>query len=484
MKHLLTLSVCALFVRLLSASAQGPPLPATMPVKAAIAESINKSPEWLNSAVIYEINPRAFSPAGDLRGITAKLDQLESLGINVLWIMPIYPMGQIQKKGSEGSPYAVRDYYEIDHSYGSKEDLHQLIAEAHRRKMKVILDVVLNHTSLDSVLSKHSDFYKHDANGKILSPYDWTDVAALNYENPKLRQYMIEMLTYWVKVFDFDGFRCDAAGEVPTSFWEEARLELNRVHPGVLMLAEASRPELLSNAFDLDYSWPLLAAMNNVLEHGSPASSIELALIDEKKIFPSNSMHMRMFDDHDEQRALARYGAPGSIAVAALIFTLDGVPMIYNGMEVSDTTESGAPALFEPLKIWWDAGKLRPEFLRFYKFMISFRAQQTALRSGDTIWIHNSDEAHVLTYLRRSPDEELLITINLSATPFRGTVECPGSWAEVKVPDYNPYRNTNGQNGPQADDHEAALPALSLNSFQFRIFHRPTPPVIVQPPSS
>jgi cyclomaltodextrinase len=305
----------------------------------------------------------------------------------------------------------------------------------------------------------------------VLSPYDWTDVAALDYANPELRRYMTDMLLYWIKDFNLDGFRCDAAGEVPTDFWENARIELDRVHPGILMLAEASKPELLRSAFDLDYSWPMMSALNNVIEHGAPASSLQATLEHEQRMFPKNSMHMRMFDDHDEQRAIARYGIQGSLAAALLIFTLDGVPMIYNGMEVSDPTESGAPALFEDLKIWWQAGEMRPEFPKFYSFMIPFREHQPALLRGLTVWIHNSDETHVVTYLRHTNNEELLIAINLSDSPFRGTVEASGPWDEVKVPLSKRRPNTNDSDEPQSDTLRSALPALSLGAFQFRIFH-------------
>lgn len=326
--------------------------------------------------------------------------------------------------------------------------------------MKVIIDIVANHTSFDSVMMAHPNFYKHDAHGKVISPYDWTDVAALDYANPELRRYMTDMLLYWVKEFNLDGFRCDAAGEVPTDFWENARKELDRLHPGILLLAEASKPELMRSAFDLDYSWPLMATLNNVIEHGAPASSVEATLAQEQKLFPKHAKHMRIFDDHDEQRALARYGIPGSLAAAALIFTVDGVPMLYNGMEVGDPTESAAPALFEPLKIWWHAGALRPQFLKFYRFIIPFREQHPALLRGETVWLHNSGETHVVTYLRRSAEEEVMVAVNLSSAPFRGTVEAaPNVWTEAQNPVFQ-------------DTRQVAIPALSLDAFEFRIFSR------------
>jgi cyclomaltodextrinase len=470
--RLLTLNaLCLLAPALLAQMPAAPIAPSVKPLNAIEART---PPSWLADAVVYEIFPRSFSPEGNLNGVTKKLDDLQKLGVNVLWLMPLHPVGQVQKKGTEGSPYAINDYYAINPSYGTKDDLHHLIDEAHRRRMRVIIDVVANHTSWDSVMMKHPAFYKHDAQGKVISPYDWTDVAALDYSKPELRRYMMDMLLYWAKDFKLDGFRCDAAGEIPTDFWEEARVELDRFHPGILLLAEAAKPELLRSAFDLDYSWPLMGALNNVIEHGEPASSIQATFEREQALFPKNAMHMRMFDDHDEQRALARYGLGASLAAAALVFTSDGVPMIYNGMEVGDPTESGSPALFESLKVWWQAGEMRPEFPRFYNFMIGFREHQPALIHGQTVWVHNSEEKHVVSYLRRTASEQLLITINLSNTPFRGTVEGSGTWDEITIPHAERHAST-GTEEHFTDARQVALPALSLGAFEFRIFHQTLP---------
>src|SRR6267154_272050 len=217
--------------------------------------------DWVREGVIYEVYPRAFSAEGNFRGITVQLDRLKTLGVTIVWLMPIHPIGQEKKKGTIGSPYAVRDYYAINPDYGTKDDLKQLIREAHKRRMKVIIDIVANHTSWDSVMMKWPEFYRHDAAGKITYPHDWFDVAQLNYDNPKLREYMTEMLEFWIREFDLDGFRCDVAGDVPTDFWEKARSELDKIKPDIFMLAEAHKPELEMKAFELDYSWPLHSAL-------------------------------------------------------------------------------------------------------------------------------------------------------------------------------------------------------------------------------
>lgn len=417
------------------------------------------SPAWLKSGVIYQIFVRAFSPAGDLNGVTNRLDDLHSLGVNILWLMPIHPDGQLKKKGSLGSPYAVRDYYAIDPALGTKDDLHRLINEAHKRQMKVIIDMVANHTGWDSVMMAHPEFYKKDKEGHVTYPYDWTDVAALDYSNPALRHYMTDMLVYWIKDFDLDGYRCDAASEIPTDFWEQARVELNRVKPDIMMLAEASKPELLRSAFDIDYSWPLLSTMNDVIMKGSPATAVQTTVEQQKLLFPKGALHMRVSDDHDELRATTRYSYPGAIAASALMFTLDGAPLIYNGMEVGDSTQSSAPALFEPQKIFWQSGDWHPDYIKFYTAIAALREQRSALQQGELVWLHNSDEQHVVTYLRRSAQEEFLVAVNLSNTPFRGSVEAAaGGWKEVEL--------------PALKSGEVGVPFLSLDAFGARIFQK------------
>ena len=430
--------------------------------------------DWVRDGVIYEIYPRDFSADGNFKGITTQLDRLKDLGVSILWLMPIHPIGQEKKKGTIGSPYAVRDYYAINPDYGTKEDLKALISAVHRRQMKVIIDVVANHTSWDSVMMNHPEFYEHDKTGKITYPHDWSDVAELNYNNPMLREYMTEMLKYWIREFDLDGFRCDVAEEVPTDFWDHARAELEKIKPDIFMLAEGHKPDLEVKAFELDYSWPLHSALTEVLQGRSRAADLREAWEKEFKDWPRGSLHMHFSDNHDERRAIARFGEPAAIAASAMMFTLDGVPLIYNGMEVGDTTESGAPALFEKLPIFWPIAERRPEFPRFYKQMMALRHSSSALRRGDVQWLHNSDESRLVSYLRRSRDEEMLVVINFSNRPFFGSVEFTGGETLKEVtPDIG------APLPPDAPAPELAararnngLPAVYLDAWGYRIFRR------------
>jgi glycosidase len=438
-------------------------------------ENARPSRSWVRDGVIYEIFPRAFSAEGNFKGVEARLDELKDLGVNILWLMPIHPTGQLKKKGTIGSPYAVRDYYGVNPDYGTKDDLKLLVAEAHRRGLKLIIDIVANHTSWDSVLMKRPDFYTHDRSGKILPPVpDWADVADLNYDNPRLRDYMIEMLKYWLREFDLDGFRCDVAGFVPTDFWERVRVELERIKPDIIMLAEWDSPELLVKAFDLGYAWTMHSTLTEVLMGMKPASSFRLTWEEEHKKFPKGALYMRFSDNHDERRALARFGERGALAASALMFTLDGVPMLYNGMEVGDTAESGSPALFEKIPILWQIAERRPEFPRFYKQIIALRKASEALRRGDLQWLHNSDEARVVAFLRRSKDEEMLVAINFSNQPFAGFVETDGgaSFSDVTPDVSTPLPPDAPAPERAARARPVALPALTLDSWGFRIFRR------------
>jgi glycosidase len=411
------------------------------------------SPEWVRNAVVYEINVRAFSTAGNFQGVTARLGDLSKLGVNVLWLMPIHPDGQLNKKGTLGSPYAVRDYYAIEPTFGTAADLHALIDGAHQLGMKVVIDIVANHTAWDSVMMAHPEFYKKDANGHIIPPVpDWADVAGLDYRNADLREYMTKMLEYWLREFHLDGFRCDAAGMLPTSFWEQARPRLDKIQPSLFMLAEASAPDLMVSAFDADYEWPMHSALTDVLENGKPASLLRDVWNAERKKFPRGTLHMYFSDNHDEKRAIARFGEKGALAASALVFTLDGIPMLYNGMEVGDTTESGAPALFEPLKVFWPTAERRPEFRKFYEEIIALRQRHAALRTGELEWLDNSGPSSVLTFLRRGAGEELLIAVNLSNRPFAGTVSGAGAG----------FVPLGGQAAP--------LPALQLDAWGWRIY--------------
>ena len=439
---------------------------AQQPTRDFSKENARTSPDWVKDAVIYEIYPRQYSNKGDFNAITADLDRLKNLGVTVLWLMPIHPIGREKAKGTVGSPYAVKDFYAINPDYGTSADLKRLIQESHRRGMKVIIDIVANHTAWDSVMMKNKAYYTRNAKGEIIPPVpDWADVADLNYDNPELRKYIIEMLKMWVRDYDLDGFRCDVAGFVPTDFWETARAEVDKIKADTIWLAEWESPDLLTKAFNLDYSWANHAVLDKVLHGVAPAYEIRKTWEADRAKMPKGALRMRFSDNHDERRAIARFGEKGALAAQALVFTMDGVPMFYNGMEAGDTTESGAPALFEKLPVFWQFQERRKEFPAFYKSMIALRKNSVALRRGDLTWLKNSDEARVLTFTRKSGNEEMLVAINMTSAPFFGSVEAGGDYEEITPQIYAPNQSA-------AVKTNAAIPALALDSFGFRVFRK------------
>ena len=273
-------------------------------------EEAVKGPEWLQDAVIYSIFPRNFSKTGDLQGITQRLDQIKELGIDVVWLLPINPIGEAKKKGSIGSPYAVQDYERINPAYGNSEDLKNLVAKAHAFELKVILDAVLNHTAWDNVLMEHPEFYRHDDQLQIIPPLpEWMDVAALDYTNPALQSYILKMLIYWVQEYDLDGFRFDASDFVPLEFWKKVRKELRALKPDILLLGEGENPEALCQGFDVDYDWRFKKVLDSIIVDGTAATSaIEGVLKEEESLYPRDTLHLRFSDNHDEKRAIALYG--------------------------------------------------------------------------------------------------------------------------------------------------------------------------------
>ncbi len=419
--------------------------------------------------------PRVFSPGGNLAGVTTRLDAIQKLGATVVWLMPIHPIGHEKRRGSYGSPYSIRDFDAVNPDYGTGDDLRALVREAHAHGLRVILDVVANHTAWDSVLIRRPELYVRDAAGRVQAPNpDWSDVAKLDYANPTLRRLMIDTLVRWLRDFDLDGFRCDVAGLVPTTFWEEARSELEKVKPDLFLLAEWSAPDLLLRAFDADYAWPFHAALTRVLSLGAPASDLRKAWEDERRQFPTGALHLRFSDNHDERRAIARFGEPAALAASALVLTLDGIPLVYNGMEIGDTAESGGPALAERLPIFWGIAERRPEFPRFYEQMISLRRTHAALRQGETVWLANAGEDRVSTYLRRATGEEVLVAVNLSSRPWTGRIEIPAGHAFTELTPDVPPPLLPGAKTSERLVRPAAWPNLSLDAWGFRIFRRPT----------
>jgi glycosidase len=424
--------------------------------------TVRPSPDWLRSSVVYEIFPRDFSAAGDLNGVTARLDELKNLGVNILWLMPIHPIGQTMKKGTLGSPFSVRDFYAVNPEYGTTNDFRRLVEQAHQRDMKVVMDIPAGQTSWDSVLMAHPEFYEKDAQGNIIPPDPaWKDVAALNYTNPDVRHYMIDMMKYWLTEYKVDGFHCDVTPNVPLDFWEEARATLEKANPQVILLADAgAKPEILTNAFDVDSSWGTYNVVDSVMTGEQPASFIGDFSKRANEEFPDGALHLHFSDSHVETRAVARYGMSGALASEVLMLTIDGIPLLYNGMEVGDATESEDPALFEKLPIFWNPGG-RPPLRAIYRDLIKLRKSNPAFYNGAPEWLDNTATNQVVSFVRRDANDEFLVLINFS------TREAAGSIDMDDADDFKPI-SIGGQPVPA----DTTLPNFKLESYGWCIFHR------------
>lgn len=378
--------------------------------------------DWTRNAVIYEVNVRQYTPEGTFAAFEKHLPRLKDLGVDVLWIMPVHPISEKNRKGKLGSYYAVKDYQGINPEFGTKEDFKHLVDEAHKAGFKVIIDWVANHTGWDNNwIAEHPDWYAKDSTNNIISPYDWTDVAELNYDNKDMRAAMTDAMKYWVTDFDIDGFRCDMAHEVPTDFWNDTRKTLDSVKP-MFMLAETENYDLLDHAFDANYSWELMHMMSDVTKGKKNADSIAAYLQRLDTIKCSDGYKMNFLTNHDENSwngtEFERYGK-GVDAFAVLTYTIDGMPMLYTGEEVGMKKRL---SFFEKDAVpsWTEN-----QTTQFFKKLNELKHMHPALRAGEmggTLKRYStSANKDLLIYSREKAGEEVLVMLNLSDKPVSYT---------------------------------------------------------------
>lgn len=387
----------------------------------------NPSPDWVKRAVIYEIFLRNFTPEGTFKAAQARLADLNALSVNTIWLMPIHPIGNEKRKGSLGSPYSVKDYFDINPEHGTKEDFKAFVKAAHELDLKVILDFVGNHTAWDCPLVKeHPEYYLKDKKGNIVSPNpDWYDIAQLDYKNPAVRTYFANVLKTWLKDYDVDGFRCDVAEAIPSDFWQTTIAELRQIKPDILMLAESTLPEHHTVGFDLTYSWNVYDVVLEIVSGKKSAQHLDEILATEEKVFAKGSLRLRFNSNHDR---VVEYGAPieafggveGAKATAALMFTMGGygtirsVPLFYNGDEVGYNKRT---SLFEKEPIAWSTPHAQ-DFETFYRNLIWLRKTQPAIVEGTMEKVKSSNDEAVYAFTRTTENNKVLIAINLRNAPL------------------------------------------------------------------
>ena len=425
------------------------------------------TPPWPSNSVVYCVYPSIFSPERNFAGVTAQLSRLKTLGVTVIWLMPVTSFGHpANGHPAFDSPYAVQDYYGLNPVYGTETDLHALVTTAHKLGLKVILDEVLNHTSWDNpLLTQHPEFYDHsDGNPKnrasIQQAFNYGDVAQLNYAEPSLRPYISEMLRFWLSRYDIDGFRFDTASDpegagrkIPADFWLDLGRQLRLTKPDVLLLGECETPDLALKPFSLDYGWRLFGALKDAANGGN-ASKVEAAWRVQTDEFPPGMQHLSLQDNWDTPRDVSAFGgAAGARAAAVFNFTFTGVPLLYNGMEIGNA--GGGVNPHGPIN--WTGGD--PRFPAFYKQLLALRRGSPALHSGTLTWLPNSAPSQLLTYTRSGGGTEFLIAINLSSGAVHSTLTAPVGigWKEVLLP------------GGAA---HTALPQIVMPPQSFAIFQR------------
>ena len=288
-----------------------------------------KHPGWSKNATLYEINVRQYTEEGTLKAVQEHLPRLKELGVDILWLMPVYPVGEKNKKGLLGSVYAVKDFKAINPNYGTMDDFMELLNKAHEMGFHVLMDWVPNHTAWDNhLIEEHPEWYVTDESGSPKRPddFDWTDVAQLDWSYEDLQDYMLEALTFWVKL-GVDGFRVDQPQNTPKEFWENARIELEKIRPVLLLAENEDKYYLMEKGFDMNYSWELHHLMNRVAQGKDSVSNIIHLLEKDYQTFPPNVYRTRFISNHDEnthQGPLPERMGEASSAFAVLMFTIPG----------------------------------------------------------------------------------------------------------------------------------------------------------------
>lgn len=371
------------------------------------------APMWSNNSNIYEVNLRQYSTKSGFAEFAKELPRLKKMGVELLWFMPIHPVGVEGRKGSLGSYYAVKNYKEVSSEFGSMDDFKAMVKLIHSMDMKIIIDWVANHTSPDNVWVKdHPEYYVRDEKGKFVPPVpDWSDVIDLDYNNKNLRLAMIDAMNFWLKETDIDGFRCDVAEMVPTDFWIECRKELDKTKK-IFFLAEGENPEL-HQAFDMTYSWKVYHAFKGFFKKEKTLDEVKKIIDDEKKDYKADDLRMYFTSNHDENSWNAtEFEAFGkfSSAISVVTYTLKGMPLIYSGQEAAYDHRL---KFFDKDAIVWGNYPLNDFYTSLSKLKKNNSALDAGKDGGEMSWI-NTNNNSILSYQRTKGKNKVAVFVNLS----------------------------------------------------------------------
>ncbi|MFN0032327.1 MAG: alpha-amylase family glycosyl hydrolase [Flavobacteriales bacterium] len=385
-------------------------------------------PEWSKNANIYEVNIRQHTPEGTFAAFEKDIPRLKEMGVDILWLMPVHPIGVVNRKQNEnslGSHYSVQDYVAVNPKYGSLDEFKQLVNTAHNNGMRIILDWVANHSAFDNGWTKtHPEYYLLDKEGKIQPPLgtDWTDVAQLDYNNKALWRGMTEALKYWVRECDIDGYRCDVAMKVPTEFWNEARAALDSIKP-VFMLAEAEQKDHHLKAFDMSYAWEFMHISNEIAKGKKKLADIDTYIAKQDTAFPRTAYRMMFTTNHDENSwngtGYERFGA-GRQVFDVLSFTLPGMPLLYSGQEGGEQYPNGSAhrlRFFDKDTVNWNGYKLQDFYTRLLHLHHNQPAMWNGEHGGSFAKIKTSSDDLLYCFTRKKDNSEVVVLLNFSDKP-------------------------------------------------------------------
>ncbi|UMY65229.1 MULTISPECIES: alpha-amylase family glycosyl hydrolase [unclassified Flavobacterium] len=395
-----------------------------------------KHPEWAQAATIYEVNVRQYTKEGTFRAFESHLPRLKKMGIDIIWLMPVHPIGVEKRKGTLGSYYSIIDFYGVNPEFGTKEDFKHLVKAVHDKGMHLIIDWVANHSSWDNPLAKeHPDWYTKTPEGHFQPTpwYDWDDVIDFDYDNAGLRKYMTDVMVYWVRDMGIDGFRCDTAGFVPVDFWDNVRARLDAIKP-VFMLGEWESRDLHAKAFDMTYAWSLWDKMVAVTRDGKPVGGIVEYLAHDVSTFPRDAYRMTFTDNHDKNSWEGNpYKNFGEALDAAIVLTgtVNGMPLVYSGQEAG---LDRSLAFFEKDEITWKDDPHAALFRTLFDLKHRNKALWNGKAGGVMIRIFNNKPDQVISFSRTSGNDQVISIINFSKLPAEVTLDSnyqKGSYKEL-----------------------------------------------------
>jgi glycosidase len=375
---------------------------------------MNVPPNFLKSSNMYEVNIRQYTTEGTFNAFAAHLPRLKDMGVEVLWLMPIHPIGIVNRKGTLGSYYSIQNFEAVNPEFGTVEDFKSLVEKAHALDMKIIIDWVANHTSWDNVWTKtNPEFFIHDEQGNFKSPFDWDDVIQIDHTNSGQQKAMIAAMKYWVTNVDIDGFRADMAHLIPLPFWINARMQIAPFKKDLIWLAETENIQY-HQAFDVSYTWKWMHITEQFIKKEKSLVDCVATLHEYKKDFPINALRLFFTSNHDENSWNGtEYDKYGILAKAFAVFacTYIGVPLVYSGQELPNTKRL---QFFDKDEIAWQQNV---ELHNFYKTLFVLRKSKNELFSEIDSSIYFFEELfskNILAYQLKNEEEEVLVFLNFN----------------------------------------------------------------------